>query len=220
MARLFSFVLYGAIAGVAFYFAQPQFEILAGPPSEKFHVIKEEEAVTLVKLLGRYKQVFDPAEYQAYMNHCLRVLTYAEYYMEMTDEQREIAEAALAYHDIALWSDGKLNYLEPSADRALSDLSDNRDLIKDIIMAHHKVTEFKGSEDDELVNAVRMADWLDFTSQLGLPARSGMPAGNIYKALSEIPTLGFIKVLAGFPNKIMPSNPIRGNIEVMKIYKW
>lgn len=103
MARVFNYIFYAAAIGAAFYFAQPYFGELAGEASEGFHVIKPHEAVTLVGLLERYKPMFGKGEYEAYLNHCLRVLSYTEYFMgDLTDDQREIAEAALAYHDIVV----------------------------------------------------------------------------------------------------------------------
>jgi hypothetical protein len=56
---------------------------------------------------------------------------------------------ALAYHDIGLWTDGTLAYLEPSMARADEAWSTRLEpeamqLVRDIIHWHHKVTPFQG----------------------------------------------------------------------------
>ncbi|CAK9059799.1 WWE domain-containing protein [Durusdinium trenchii] len=110
---------------------------------------------------------------------------------------KKVLEAALAYHDLGLWSDLKASYLGPSAERARKDLSGTFSepelkQIEDIIMNHHKYTEAS----DPLVDAMRKADWLDFTNNLRFPMRSGMPSGNLAKANTEVPREGFFTALA------------------------
>eukprot|EP00913_Durusdinium_trenchii_P028689 g26905.t1 len=138
---------------------------------------------------------------------------------------KKVLEAALAYHDLGLWSDLKASYLGPSAERARKDLSGtfsepelilDRECPKmDIIMNHHKYTEAS----DPLVDAMRKADWLDFTNNLRFPMRSGMPSGNLAKANTEVPREGFFTALAKRPFAIRPDNPFKAGMEVMEIFR-
>lgn len=77
-------------------------------------------------------------------------MTFAMHFLGPADEattaqRRRIMGAALAYHDIALWSDNDMAYLEPSMERAKADLpglgftEDEMKIILDIIFWHHKV---------------------------------------------------------------------------------
>mmetsp|Transcript_15626 Transcript_15626/g.18253 ORF Transcript_15626/g.18253 Transcript_15626/m.18253 type:complete len:84 (-) Transcript_15626:34-285(-) len=83
-------------------------------------------------------------------------------------------------------------------------------------MNHHKYTEFP----DPLVDAMRKADWLDFTRNLRFPMLSGMPSGNLAKAFAEVPAEGFFTALAKRPMAIRPDNPLKASLEVMEIFRW
>jgi len=91
-------------------------------------------------------------DWDGYRNHIYRVLSYTNYFLQGDEAQRDVIEAALVYHDLGLWSDASLAYLEPSTARALSDLKEEftpeqLKLVEDIIMNHHKITPFTGIVD-------------------------------------------------------------------------
>jgi hypothetical protein len=167
-------------------------------------------------------------DYEAYRNHCLRVLTFTKFHLPDTVEKSipnalDLAAVALAYHDAALWTKKKLSYLEPSAEH----LDDKRgeytdeevELMKDIVMYHHKYTDFKSSRSsdaDALVNAVRKGDWAD--ASLGI-VRYGLPAVLLEAAYDNIPEAGFHMVLNDFPAKLSPDS-LLGQLDVLKILKW
>ncbi|PIB93390.1 hypothetical protein [Caulobacter sp. FWC2] len=93
------------------------------------------------------------------------MLTYAMHFLGGDARWREVVAFALAYHDVGLWTDGKLAYLEPSeaqAEQARQARAPHLDacLVCNLIHWHHKVTPFRGA-DAEVVNAVRKADWVD-----------------------------------------------------------
>jgi hypothetical protein len=165
---------------------------------------------------------------------------------------------ALAYHDIALWTDRALDYLEPSAavmerevrawrrekielDRNANlspapivlVLSDAEiDLVRDMIVQHHKVTDHRttgaaassaSSEAaadaewrDKLINAVRKADWADATYGL---VRFGIPKAHLLDAYATVPEGGFHGILAGMGNRLSPQS-VWGQLDVLKILKW
>jgi hypothetical protein len=99
------------------------------PTSDEFFVYQDYS--TLDKVLSRYKgQIGD--DYERYRNHCLRVLSYALYFLKqdpsavVSQEDIDAVATSLAYHDIALWTDGKLSYLEPSVGVFERDLQSDR----------------------------------------------------------------------------------------------
>lgn len=170
------------------------------------------------------------SDFAAYRNHCLRVLTFTKYFLPESalkeiPEAMELASIALAYHDVALWTDKKLAYLEPSVaqlEKALEGgkYSDfQKAIMKDIILAHHKVTPFessRGEAADALVNAVRKADWADAT--MGI-VRFGLPASLLEAAYDKIPEAGFHMVLAGLGSRLAPGD-YKGQLDILSIFKW
>lgn len=167
-------------------------------------------------------------DFQAYRNHCLRVATFTRFFLpDFVEEEipnaMELVSVALAFHDVALWSDKTLAYLEPSVaqmEKALVESnysSKQMDIMKEIIMQHHKWTDFKselGPAADALVNAVRKADWVDATAGV---VRFGIPTGLIHSAYQKIPEAGFHKVLLEFPPKL--SSDFLGMFDILKIFK-
>lgn len=167
-------------------------------------------------------------DYEAYRNHCLRVLTFTKYRLPDSVEKVipnaiDLVAIALAHHDAALWTEKKLAYLEPSTvhlDAKKGGYTDEEvAIMKDIVMYYHKVTDFKSSrsgEADVLVNAVRKADWAD--ASMGV-VRFALPAVLLEAAYDNIPESGFHMVLNDFPPKLSPDSLI-GQMDVLKIYKW
>ena len=168
------------------------------------------------------------SDFAAYRNHCLRVLTFTNYFL--TDEvlqelpdAMELAATAIAYHDVALWTDKELAYLEPSVVQFERNLHENHKekdvaIIKDIIMAHHKITPFSsnhGAGVGALVNAVRMADWAD--ASMGI-VRFGMPASLLEAAYDSIPEAGFHKMLLGMLHRCAPGDMF-GKLAILNIFR-
>ena len=56
-----------------------------------------------------------------YRNHVYRTVTYAMHFLGNSAELEQLVETAFVYHDIALWTDHALAYLEPSEEVALAD---------------------------------------------------------------------------------------------------
>jgi hypothetical protein len=165
-------------------------------------------------------------DYQAYRNHCLRVLTFAAHHCGEYCKEREInlMAMALAYHDIALWSDKQMSYLEPSVKQMHAHANDGgEDWTEDemitaheIVMQHHKLTEWKGGRGDgRLINSVRKGDWADAT--IGV-IRFGLPASLLEDAYRYIPESGFHMVLVGMGRRLSPHS-VRGQLAVLNIFK-
>jgi hypothetical protein len=77
-------------------------------------------------------------DYEAYRNHCLRVLSFAVYHLGGPDfvvkAETDLMAMALAYHDIALWTDGVLNYVDPSADVMDREMKSRRMKAKKVVV--------------------------------------------------------------------------------------
>jgi hypothetical protein len=203
------------------------------PSSSEFFVFHEHDTLddALFQHVGQLGDEFD-----AYRNHCLRVLSFAVHHLgglrNVTNRQVNLMALALAYHDIALWTDGKLDYLDPSAALLLRDLRKNdksgsvQDLqdadfvtLREIVLQHHKLTTWtppEGSQADELlVNAVRKGDWADAT--IGM-IRFGLPAAYLEKAYTELPEGGFHGILARMGGRLSPDS-ITERLAVLNIFK-
>lgn len=165
-------------------------------------------------------------DYEAYRNHCLRVLTFAKYHCGDSCGQREVdlMAMALAYHDIGLWSDKQMSYLDPSAKQMYSNANDGSDewtedeliTAHEIVMQHHKVTKWNGIKGDAtLINSVRKGDWADAT--VGV-IRFGLPADLLENAYNQVPEAGFHMVLAKMGGRLSPDS-IMGQLAVLKIFK-
>ncbi|CAB9512373.1 Inherit from bactNOG: Metal Dependent Phosphohydrolase [Seminavis robusta] len=223
--------------------------------------IKTKDDVLNFYLEKHHRQIGD--DFVPYKNHCLRVLAFTKYHLAQKNVHLpphiyNIVAMALAYHDIALWTDGELNYLEPSVLRMNERVSremkiskqaegdegtgyvpqvvhwasfqNDAEVAKAIIMYHHKFTDYDYQTDEtgnqsaaklvdnmnEIVNAVRKADWADAT--MGI-VRFGLPQELLAKAYETIPEAGFHNVLVGMGPRLSPDN-VMGQLEVMKIIKW
>ena len=162
------------------------------------------------------------SDYEAYRGHVLRVKTYAMHFLNNPDRYADFKKAismGLAYHDIALWTDHTLAYLEPSRDRAARDMvsfnEEEKELVQNIIYWHHKITPFEGPNAD-IVNAIRKADWIDASQGL---IHQGMPKKHILKTVKAIPYAGFHNILMGFGSKLYGNDFVRIVSEISSIYK-
>ena len=132
----------------------------------------------------------------------------------------QVIALALVYHDIALWSDKKLSYIEPSVDRAKKDLKSVLDeadlkLVEDIIYWHHKITPYKGEHED-IVNAVIKSDLIDFSRGI---ITKGMPRKHIAKVSALLPNAGFHQTLMEIGFRFYGWNVIKIVKELSTIFK-
>ncbi|KAL7576926.1 hypothetical protein ACA910_006683 [Epithemia clementina (nom. ined.)] len=182
-------------------------------------------------------------DYRAYRNHCLRVMTFADYFLtsannkfreQIPQDTMNVIAMALAYHDVALWTDKELDYLKPSIQQMKNYVREEgifgeeaMVLASEIIDNHHKITDFKSpstSENnatltavfDAIVNAVRKADWADATFGI---VRFGLPAAVLEAAYNKIPEAGFHQMLADFGHRLSPDDKL-GELKVLRIFKW
>lgn len=185
--------------------------------SEDIQVITHSDHVE--SLLAPYRDVIGD-DFKGYRGHIYRVLSYALHFLGGEMPSRAPIETALVYHDLGLWSDRELAYLEPSIERVKADNEARQwghdpQLLRDIIYWHHKVTPFHGPN-AEIVNAVRKADWIDATAGL---VRKGMPKACIRKVTAAIPSAGFYDTLKRIGPELTGSLPksVSGLLKVFKL---
>ena len=161
------------------------------------------KAATLDKTLEAFKSEIGD-DMPGYRNHCLRVLSFALHHLggpsAVDSKTREIMELAVAYHDIALWTEHRLDYVIPSGEQAVGDLkakfdSFELDTLRNAIVFHHKVTPFSGSGNLDVINAIRKADWADATMGV-IPM--GLALDDYVAVAAAIPNAGFHNTLLGF----------------------
>jgi len=162
---------------------QPKIEIYSHSP------LLEERLAPFEQTLGQ--------DFAGYRGHLYRVLTYALHFLNGDQTFREEIETALVYHDLAVWTDGTLDYLKPSAALCLADNEKHGwgydpKLLEDIINQHHKITPFRGPN-ASVVNAVRKGDWIDAYQGM---LRKGLSKSEIKTVASAIPAEGFYDSLA------------------------
>ena len=144
----------------------------------------EELFAPYVEMIGR--------DYLGYRNHVYRTVTYAMHFLGQDPACEKIVETAFVYHDIGLWSDHELAYLEPSEALANSDNEKNGwgfepELLRSMIHWHHKIFPYHG-QNERLIEACRKADWIDATKGI---IRQGTSKDVIALVEEAFPNLGF-----------------------------
>lgn len=248
-----------ALCGIAFMQFKKSNPVLfarqkSREPRDAANLITREKPNKILKdILLHYRSVLGE-DYDPHYNHCLRVLNFSKYFFDKyttdrkerdstTSSRRRIMDImafAIAYHDIALWTDGELSYLEPSVAVMERDLRENQSIrglfrppltteeklvAREIIMQHHKISPFAvskadsnvpmGIEGEQMVNAVRKGDWVDAT--MGI-VKHGISADILEAAYAEIPEAGFHYMLLGMGSRLSPDSII-GQLKVLKILK-
>lgn len=150
-------------------------------------------------------------DFSGYRNHVYRVLTYALHFLDGDPRWRPAIAFALAHHDIGLWTDRALAYLEPSerhAELARQARAPELDaqLVRDLIHWHHKITPFRGPN-APVVNAVRKADWVDAS---GGRVAKGLSRKQIVTVMTALPPLGFYETLARLPSELNHGRTLGG----------
>jgi hypothetical protein len=194
------------------------------------HLLNDIEIIsndkTVEKHLNRYREVIGK-DYEGYKGHIYRVLTYSLHFLpnlskKEKERTRKVIAAGLVFHDIGLWTDHTLAYLEPSVQRAeeyfnyKSFTKEEFQLIKDIIFWHHKITPFKG-ENEDIVNAVIKADLIDASNGI---ITKGMPKSHIKKVTDTIPEAGFHQTLMEFGPRLHGWNVVKIVTDLSSILRW
>ena len=160
-------------------------------------------------------------DYVGYRNHVYRTVAYAMHFLEQDSDAEQAVETAMVYHDIGLWTDRELAYLEPSEAVALSDNEKHGwgvrpELLRGIIHWHHKVFPYRGPH-ERIIESCRKADWIDATKGW---LRKGMSRANITSVEAAFPNHGFHRTLVRLAKDYGGSTLVGGLRVTRGIVKW
>ena len=172
------------------------------------------------ELLARYENTIGE-DFLGYRNHVYRTITYAMHFLERDIEVESLVETAFVYHDIGLWTDSELAYLEPSEAIALSDNNKygwglDAEALRGAIHWHHKIFPYKGPH-ERVIEACRKADWIDASKGI---IRKGLSREAIKKVEAEFPNFGFHDTLLRLAKDYGGSTLIGGIKVTRGIVKW
>jgi hypothetical protein len=217
-----------AIMAMTFVVLNPMlFGLDTGVDLAQFHVWEQHHMLDME--LASVKHLIGD-DFDAYRNHCLRVMTFTGFFLPETVRElypniMNIVGMAVAFHDVGLWTDKRLDYLDPSVEQMEYYVQkvgiwdqEQIDIAKQIILWHHKVGGYKGGESEainDIVNAVRKADWADAT--MGV-FRSSLPAPLVEAAYAKLPSLGFHEILMGMLKRLSP-NSTMGQLKILDIFR-
>ena len=172
------------------------------------------------ELLARYKSQIGK-DFPGYRNHVYRAVSYAMHFLDNRVEHERLVETVFVYHDIGLWTDHELAYLEPSEAVAIADNERyrwgfNHELLRAGIHWHHKILPYRGPYQD-VVEACRKADWIDATKG---NLRKGMTRAIVAEVEAAFPNLGFHDSLLRLA-KDYGGSTLAGGLKVtLGIVKW
>ncbi|MXV50602.1 HD domain-containing protein [Pedobacter sp. HMF7647] len=118
---------------------------------------------TIEQLMLRFKPLMG-TDYVKYRNHIYRVFLNC-LLMDKQDENIEKYAVAAVFHDIGIWTDNTIDYLDPSIKQVEKYLDEScrGDWVEEIsrmINWHHKVSRYEGDY-SKTVETFRKADWMD-----------------------------------------------------------
>jgi hypothetical protein len=222
-----------AIGAGAFVVLNPiLFGFETGVPHDKFLVF-DKHFMMDGELQSVHSQIPDD-DFQRYRNHCLRVLTFARYLMpsyvyDAYPSVMNIVAMAVAYHDVGVWTNEDLDYLESSVKQMEFHTrkeglfeEEHIDIARQIIMEHHKITLYnnethaKSNAVDAMVNAVRMVDWAD--SSMGM-IRYDVPAPLLEAAYAKLDAKGYHHMLFNLGDRLSPHSFL-DRLRMLKVFKY
>jgi hypothetical protein len=141
-------------------------------------------------LLEKFRVVIGK-DFDKYRNHVYRVFLNC-LIMDAEKSNEEKYAIAAVFHDIGIWTDHTIDYLNPSIEQAKiyltkSGKQDWMDEISLMINWHHKTSSYKGRH-AAIVENFRKADWIDVS--LGL-LTFGVNKFKIKENRKKLPNLGF-----------------------------
>ncbi|OLQ94473.1 phosphohydrolase [Vibrio ponticus] len=190
------------------------------PQQLRPHIEIKLERPRVELLFTKFKDLMGD-DYPGYRNHVYRTITYAMHFLDNDEQYEQLVETAFVYHDIGLWTDQELAYLEPSELLALSDNAQHEwgldpDALRGAIHWHHKISAYKGPH-QKVIEACRKADWIDATKGT---VRKGMSKENIEQVERAFPNLGFHDTLLRLTKDYGGSTVVGGVQVTLGIMKW
>jgi hypothetical protein len=144
-----------------------------------------------------------------YRGHVHRVIGLVGLQQQIPADVVDAFGTAAFFHDAAIWFDSTLDYLEPSAARAVAELGGadhpQADLVSALITEHHRLRTAR--HPDSLVEALRRADLTDACAGFIPVPGAGRKQ---YKALvRDYPMVGFHRMLVRALGRAVRENPRR-----------
>lgn len=171
------------------------------------------------KHLNKYQHVI-AEDFEGYRNHIYRVMTYSMHFLHYNETYLDVIGTALVYHDIGLWTDKTLAYLEPGAklarERCFTYSEEELTLQDNIIFNHHKIWPFVG-QNGNIVEAVRKADWIDASNGI---FNKGFSRKHIQLVKDALPAAGFYKTLMDIGPRYHGTNYNRIITQIITIFRW
>lgn len=176
----------------------------------------EKRIALLEQILGEWRDHVGQ-QYDAYRNHVYRMLNFCFALHDCAGHDREKLIVAGCFHDLGIWPDDTVDYLQPSIELAKKYLRKNSKQawvpeIELMIDLHHKLRAAE-NEDFPLVEVFRQADWIDVS--LGVQS-FGLPRGYIRSVQRTFPNLGFHKNLVRLTIAELSKNPLNP----LPMMKW
>lgn len=168
----------------------------------------ESEIALLEEIFSGWKDLIGE-DYLGYRHHVYRMIHCCLALKECSDEEKEKIIIAAAFHDIGIWIDQTIDYIDPSIKPAIAYLKETgRDAWKEeitlMISEHHKMTEDKHVQ-YPLVELFRKGDLIDFSFGL---VSFGLPREYIKTLKSSFPNAGFHKGLAKKAGRWFVKHPL------------
>lgn len=145
---------------------------------------------TIDDLVSKFKLIIG-VDYEKYRNHVCRVF-FNCILLDMKNDNEEKYAVAAVFHDIGIWTNQTVDYLDPSIEQVNIYLTEigKPEWIEELnlmIYWHHKVRRYEGVF-NETVNNFRKADWIDVS--LGF-ITFGADKKKIGENRKQLPNLGF-----------------------------
>ena len=143
----------------------------------------------------------------AYTHHVIRMIHYAYALGELCADDKEKILIAGVFHDLGIWTNHTIDYLEPSVKLATNYLKENNILhyeedVTSMIYYHHKLFPIKTNP---LAERFRKADLADVSWGI---ISSGIDKTMIKELKDSFPNCGFHKRLAALTWIQLKKNPL------------
>jgi hypothetical protein len=171
----------------------------------------------LEEILDEYREYLGK-DLLPYKNHLYRIVNFClQLKPEIDNYQEQKVVIAACFHDLAIWTDDTLDYLQPSIDLAkkylveqgLEQWSPEVELMIDL---HHRIRKYE-ENNYPLVELFRQADLIDVS--LGM-VKFGLSSDSVKNIRSTFPNHGFHKKLGQLFVRELGRNPLNP----MPMMKW
>lgn len=162
-------------------------------------------------IIGQHKHHMGD-QFLPYKNHVYRVLNFCFLFHAPSAQEKDQLSIAAAFHDLGMWPEDEIDYLEPSISLAndyldRTERNDWQPLISEMINYHHRFRKCP-AHFHFLTEVLRKGDWVDATQGL---RRFNLTKEQIRKVQDTIPNLGFHDNLVRIAKKEFwkrPFNPL------------